>query len=29
MSEIHPEIELIIPQRIRKLFKGGEILSGM
>ena len=27
MSEIHPAKKLVIPERIRRLFKGGEILS--
>ena len=27
MSEIHPAIKLVISERIRRLFKAGEILS--
>ena len=26
MSEIHPAIKLVIPGRIRRIFRGGEIL---
>jgi len=28
MSEIHPAIKLVIPEIIRRLFKGGVILLG-
>ena len=27
MSEIHPAIKLVMPERIRRLFRGGKILS--
>ena len=27
MSKIHPAIKLVIPERIRRLFRGGNILS--